>query len=393
MIRIESRGHLFFLTPHQIAPLPLGRLVRFVNKRIAGFEKAMSKKEGRKVTADAPIPKLAKANEKAIGFWLGCAVAFLTISVTGKLIAADSKVALAKEGEFTLEGAEINDAKYLRILRFISEAANKYPTLFVVCIILQALMILSWFVLVFITTDPGVVYADRNLTYSELLEEVTKTGQEPDTRKWCKTTLVKKPLRAKFDAPTGLLVARHDHYCVWLDTCVGFGNHRGFFVFLILQVAALLTFSWFGWSAMISYLRFAQLGDDACLVVKTLLGGKVFGLLALTACANVCSVGLGFLLMQQLGNVCSNITTNERMNWRRYPWLQNDSGKFFNRFDLGAASANVAEFLFKKKDYKATFDLPQVDSRGTSSTGKCCNEGCSRDTPMQPIFAAPRNNA
>ena len=52
----------------------------------------------------------------------------------------------------------------------------------------------------------------------------------------------------------------------------------------------------------------------------------------MTLCANACTVGLGFLLAQQLWNMGSNITTNERINGKRYPWLQDDTGeKFCNR--------------------------------------------------------------
>lgn len=29
-----------------------------------------------------------------------------------------------------------------------------------------------------------------------------------------------------------------DHYCVWLNNSVGFGNHRTFMVFLLVQLAA-----------------------------------------------------------------------------------------------------------------------------------------------------------
>lgn len=29
-----------------------------------------------------------------------------------------------------------------------------------------------------------------------------------------------------------------DHYCVWLNNSVGFGNHRAFMVFLFVQLGA-----------------------------------------------------------------------------------------------------------------------------------------------------------
>jgi len=187
-------------------------------------------------------------------------------------------------------------------------------------------------VLVFVFRDPGVCYSDRNLTYTDLLDEVAKTGSEPDPRKWCTTSLVRKPVRAKFDAPTGLLVARHDHYCIWLDTAVGFGNHRIFMVFVFFQVVAHVLFSVFGWWNLVEFLKQADLAGEVCGMVKVLFGNRGFGLFVMTLCANACTVGLGFLLAQQLWNMGSNITTNERINGKRYPWLQDDTGeKFCNR--------------------------------------------------------------
>ena len=60
---------------------------------------------------------------------------------------------------------------------------------------------------------------------------------------FCRTTLVKKPIRyfiliyafnlliyidirSKYCTGSGFVVARMDHYCVWLNNCVGYGNHR-----------------------------------------------------------------------------------------------------------------------------------------------------------------------
>ena len=39
--------------------------------------------------------------------------------------------------------------------------------------------------------------------------------------------------RAKYCTRTGCVVARMDHYCVWLNATVGYGNHRTFMLFLL----------------------------------------------------------------------------------------------------------------------------------------------------------------
>ena len=45
-------------------------------------------------------------------------------------------------------------------------------------------------------------------------------------------------LRSKYCAQTGFVIARMDHYCVWLNNSVGFGNHRTFMIFIFVQLAA-----------------------------------------------------------------------------------------------------------------------------------------------------------
>lgn len=51
-------------------------------------------------------------------------------------------------------------------------------------------------------------------------------GSQPPSDVYCRTSLVHKPLRSKFCQHSGFVVARMDHYCVWLNNAVGYGNHR-----------------------------------------------------------------------------------------------------------------------------------------------------------------------
>jgi len=211
---------------------------------------------------------------------------------------------------------------------------------------------------------------------------VAASGSEPDARKWCKTTLVRKPNRAKFDAPTGLLVARHDHYCIWLDTAVGHGNHRVFMVFVFFQVLSHYLFSIFGWTNVLSYLR-QEDHSDFCAVVIALTAQRIWGLAALTLCSSLCALSLSFLLFQQVGNIAGNITTNERMNSSRYPWLLDDEGKrFVNRYDTGSMWANAKEFWTKSKDYRRTYSLPPVPK---GRLGMACRDGCCEEMEMEPL--------
>ena len=48
--------------------------------------------------------------------------------------------------------------------------------------------------------------------------------------------------RSKYCTHLGFVVARFDHYCIWLNNSIGFGNHRTFMLFLLAHLlTALLT--------------------------------------------------------------------------------------------------------------------------------------------------------
>ena len=43
-------------------------------------------------------------------------------------------------------------------------------------------------------------------------------------------------------------------------------------------------------------------------------------------------------------NACTNMTTNEQLNWRRYDYLKNQMGQFSNPFNRGTKQ-NLKEFF------------------------------------------------
>jgi len=50
----------------------------------------------------------------------------------------------------------------------------------------------------------------------------------------------------------------------------------------------------------------------------------------------------------QMNQSIFNLTTNERINWRRYKYLQDDRGRFYNAFDLGC-QRNCMEFFHLRR--------------------------------------------
>jgi hypothetical protein len=68
-------------------------------------------------------------------------------------------------------------------------------------------------------------------------------------------------------------------------------------------------------------------------VIRVLFLRPIFPLLCLSGFSAMCVAGLGFLLVDQLINAARNLTTNEKINMARYPWLVTPEGRFHNRFD------------------------------------------------------------
>lgn len=68
-------------------------------------------------------------------------------------------------------------------------------------------------------------------------------------------------------------------------------------------------------------------------VMAVLFLRPVFPLLLQSTFALLCAVGLSALFLEQNLSIVRNVTTNERINGRRYPWMTNSDGQLCNRFD------------------------------------------------------------
>lgn len=81
-----------------------------------------------------------------------------------------------------------------------------------------------------LVTDPGGIPEEwEQLPEIYLLE---KKKSEQGAPRYCNKEKVYKPDRAHFCSAMGRNVLRMDHYCPWLSNCVGYFNHKFFFLFL-----------------------------------------------------------------------------------------------------------------------------------------------------------------
>ncbi|PPD98961.1 hypothetical protein GOBAR_DD04007 [Gossypium barbadense] len=149
-----------------------------------------------------------------------------------------------------------------------------------------------------------------------------------------------RPLRAKHCSTCDRCVEQFDHHCPWVSNCIGKRNKWDFFLFLVLEVSAMLSTGavaitrivtdplapspFFPW---INHAFTHHIGAITFLIVDFFL---FFGVAALT--------------VVQASQIARNITTNEMANVMRYSYLRSATGRFRNPYDHGCRK-NCSDFL------------------------------------------------
>eukprot|EP00435_Cladocopium_sp_Y103_P004092 s934_g1.t1 len=97
------------------------------------------------------------------------------------------------------------------------------------------------------TTDPGTI-TDQNV---DKICDVWKWDEQIFHMAQCRSCDLIKPARSKHCSLCQRCVARFDHHCIWINNCVGVGNHRYFLGFLGMHLV--ICFYGFGLTATILY--------------------------------------------------------------------------------------------------------------------------------------------
>ncbi|KAJ4883539.1 Protein S-acyltransferase 24 [Raphanus sativus] len=187
--------------------------------------------------------------------------------------------------------------------------------------------------------DPQTMKDDEPLLKIELNNPALLAG---NWTQLCATCKIIRPLRAKHCSTCDRCVEQFDHHCPWVSNCVGKKNKWDFFLFLLLEVLAMLITggvtlarvlsdpsapSSFG--AWISHVASNHVGALSFLIVEFCLFFSV-----------------AVLTVVQGSQISRNITTNEMANALRYSYLRGPGGRFRNPYDLGCRR-NCSDFLLK----------------------------------------------
>ncbi|XP_077592324.1 palmitoyltransferase ZDHHC23-B [Stigmatopora nigra] len=167
---------------------------------------------------------------------------------------------------------------------------------------------------------PGFVEVDRE-SVTLLPEE--DGGLDIRRKNWCSVCRVVRPPRAGHCRICGICVLRHDHHCVWIDSCVGLANHQSFLLTLIFFLST-------AFSGIFLVLRSVCPEQNVFTALFYCPGVyKEYRAALCFTCAWYCTVvsfGLLHLLLTQLLNISRNVTEREARTaireraGRRAPW-------------------------------------------------------------------------
>jgi DHHC palmitoyltransferase len=160
--------------------------------------------------------------------------------------------------------------------------------------------------------DPGYVKKDEKIDFLELLELF-------DPNALCPECEVIRVARSRHCNICNRCVSRFDHHCPWINNCVGLGNHNWFLAYIVNTLAyvfvtldlsqhVLFTFileHWddemFEYKGLKDLSRYDEEGLFIASVIQLIIAAFFF-------------VSLFLLLVMQLRNYLSNMTTSERFS-------------------------------------------------------------------------------
>lgn len=235
---------------------------------------------------------VATAPEKHMGSWMGAIAAYcLYIALNIAQYFAPDTV-----------------ARHFNNVAAISAVSN-HPTMFALVCIFTVLTVYFWLWIVYLAADPGIIDT-RCEDFDEVMQHSYRLHAPPPGTLYCRTSLVKKPLRSKYCAQSGFVIARMDHFCVWLNCSIGYTNHITFMNFLFSHaLASMLTV------VLIAREIHSGISDgdgdnsSACHVTGEVLSSVYFFPLLLCAFATFVAFGLCMLTFEQCWNIAHNVVS------------------------------------------------------------------------------------
>ncbi|XAR66835.1 Protein S-acyltransferase [Bertholletia excelsa] len=206
--------------------------------------------------------------------------------------------------------------------------------------------------------DPQNMKDDEPLLKIEINNPILLAG---NWSQLCATCKIVRPFRSKHCSTCDRCVEQFDHHCPWVSNCIGKKNKWDFFIFLVLEVSAMLitgavafTRVWTdptapsSFGAWVKYACTQHVGAVSFLVADFFLFS-----------------GVAALTFGQASQISRNVTTNEMANVMRYSYLRGPGGRFRNPYDHGCKK-NCSDFLINgyNEDMEYNEELAQPEGIG-----------------------------